>query len=118
MANAYSVDNVVVSIEFFGTIVKDVLDALKDDKKISTAEGAKILFNTVLKTPGFIKALPMIPKEITDEITADEVKQIQQAVIDTGCIPDNAKEVAMTLLEILAKFKEVIEKWPKKQVVS
>jgi hypothetical protein len=81
-------------------------------KSITLIEYAKFI-PCAIKLPGMISAIPEIPNEVGDQITPEELAEIQAVLKDSEYLQDNANLLDATndALAIGNNIKEFIEKY-------
>lgn len=110
MANNYDVSNLTAIIEFLGSLGKTTKSALADDGKVSLTE-LIMYFPALMKLPGVIRAFPNVTKELTDEITAEEIKQLQDVLVASECLPEQSKAAVTDGIKLAADLKNYIYKY-------
>ena len=100
---------------------KDVLVALCEVGKFyksALADDGKITIGDAFKLVGVVKAVPAavvgfnkIGDELADEISADEVAELQKVVLDAGIIEGDSENAVIDGIELAAAVKKYIQKY-------
>lgn len=107
--NQYGVDATKTALVFLAKVASAVQESYAD-KKITLTDAANF-FGVILDAPGAIKAFPYLKNELLDEITPEELKQLQDTIVSTGVIPESAKDAVVDGLALVVQTKSFIEKY-------
>lgn len=104
--NRLGIDATVKAIAFVTTLARATQMSLQDGK--ITVIDALNFYEPAKRLVPFLSTIQQIPLEMKDTVTLEEEKAIQQAVLDSGVLPENLESVVVEVIELVFHLKQFI----------